>query len=167
MTDAFVRVATEQDLPALGRLGAALVRQHVAFDARRFIAPPHAETTYATFLAAQMRQRDAVILVAERDHVIAGYAFSSIEPESIKELRATAGFIHDILVDEPVRHGSIGTALVEASIAWLREHGAERVMLWSAAQNTGAQRLFARLGFRPTMVEMTMDLGPAPEPRAD
>jgi GNAT superfamily N-acetyltransferase len=162
MTTASVRVATEQDLPALGRLGAALVRLHVAFDPRRFIAVADAEATYADFLAAQMRQRDAVVLVAERDDAIVGYAFSSMEAESFKELRDTAGFIHDILVDESVRHASIGTALVEASIAWLRAHGAQRVMLWSAMPNAGAQRLFARLGFRATMVEMTMELGPEP-----
>ena len=31
-------------------------------------------------------------------------------------------------------------------------------MLWSAAQNAGAQRLFERHGFKPTMVEMTREL---------
>ena len=35
--------------------------------------------------------------------------------------------------------------------------GAPRVMLWTAEQNTSAQRLFARLGFRRTMIEMTRD----------
>ena len=33
-----------------------------------------------------------------------------------------------------------------------------RVVLWSAAGNTGAQRLFDRRGFRSTMVEMTLEL---------
>jgi RimJ/RimL family protein N-acetyltransferase len=31
-------------------------------------------------------------------------------------------------------------------------------MLWTAAPNAGAQRLFERLGFRQTMIEMTRDL---------
>jgi hypothetical protein len=31
-------------------------------------------------------------------------------------------------------------------------------MLWSAEKNEAAQKLFARLGFRPTMVEMTLEL---------
>jgi hypothetical protein len=32
-------------------------------------------------------------------------------------------------------------------------------VLWSAAMNDGAQRLFARLGFHRTMVEMTREAG--------
>jgi RimJ/RimL family protein N-acetyltransferase len=31
-------------------------------------------------------------------------------------------------------------------------------MLWTAEPNAGAQRLFERLGFRRTMVEMTKEL---------
>jgi RimJ/RimL family protein N-acetyltransferase len=47
---------------------------------------------------------------------------------------------------------------MEAAMAWLREHGAPRVVLGTAEQNAGAQRLFAKLGFRRTMIEMTREL---------
>ena len=147
MTAATIRLATDLDLPALGKLGAALIAEHVGFDARRFIAPDHAEAEYATFLHGQMRHPNSVVLVAERDGAVIGYAFASIEPPSMKELRATAGFIHDVLVDASGRRGSVGTALVKAAIDQLRDRGAERVMLWTAEQNAGAQRLFTRLGF--------------------
>jgi ribosomal protein S18 acetylase RimI-like enzyme len=158
MTDATIRPATDVDLPALGKLGAALVAQHVAFDARRFIAPDDAEALYATFLRGQMGHSNSVVLVAERDGAVIGYVFASIEPPSIKELRASAGFIHDVLVDPSSRHGSVGSALVKAAIDRLRDYGADRVMLCTAEHNAGAQRLFTRLGFRRTMVEMTMEL---------
>lgn len=157
MTDAIIRLAIDDDVPALGRLGAALVRQHVAFDPHRFVEPADPEKMYSAFLRAEMRHDDAVVFVAERGGAIVGYVFASLEPASMKELRAAAGFIHDILVDERERHASIGTRLADAAIAWLQEHGAARVMLWTAVQNASAQRLFTRLGFRPTMVEMTKD----------
>jgi predicted GNAT family acetyltransferase len=32
-----------------------------------------------------------------------------------------------------------------------------QVVLWSKTRNHAAQRLFARLGFRDTMIEMTLD----------
>jgi len=48
--------------------------------------------------------------------------------------------------------------LLHAAIEWLREHGAPRVLLWTAAPNEPAQRLFRRLGFRDTAIEMTMEL---------
>jgi GNAT superfamily N-acetyltransferase len=48
--------------------------------------------------------------------------------------------------------------LVQRASEWLREHGAPRVLLWTAERNAAAQRLFLRLGFRPTMIEMTREL---------
>ena len=47
---------------------------------------------------------------------------------------------------------------MEAAIDWLRRRGAPRVVLWTAEQNDAAQRLFDRLGFRRTMIEMTREL---------
>ena len=41
---------------------------------------------------------------------------------------------------------------------WFRSVGAPRVVLWTADKNQGAQRLFTRLGFRRTMIEMTREL---------
>ena len=35
--------------------------------------------------------------------------------------------------------------------------GMTQVVLWSKSSNDGAQRLFAQMGFRDTMVEMTRD----------
>ncbi len=51
-----------------------------------------------------------------------------------------------------------GSQLLEAAIEWLRGRGMPRVVLWTAEQNTGAQRLFTRSQFRRTMVEMTREL---------
>ena len=154
-----VRRATRADLPALGRLGAQLIRVHVEFDRRRFMAPTgNAAAGYAHFLGTQLDAADAIVLVAERGGAAIGYAFAGIEPFSWKELRDTAGFVHDIVVDEPERRTGVAAALMEAAIAWVREQGVASVMLWTAAPNEGAQRLFEGLGFRRTMIEMTRDL---------
>ena len=50
------------------------------------------------------------------------------------------------------------TALIEKAVEWLRERGMPRVMLWTAEKNDGAQQLFAKRGFRRTMIEMTREL---------
>jgi ribosomal protein S18 acetylase RimI-like enzyme len=52
----------------------------------------------------------------------------------------------------------VASALVDAACEWFRSVGAPRVVLWTAEKNDGAQRLFARLGFRRTMIEMTREL---------
>jgi GNAT superfamily N-acetyltransferase len=99
-----------------------------------------------------------VVLVAEVDGRIIGYVYAGLEPMSWKELRGPAGFIHDVLVEDDGRGTGAGTALIDHAIAWLRDRGAARVMLWTADRNERAQRLFDRLGFRRTMIEMTREL---------
>jgi GNAT superfamily N-acetyltransferase len=132
---------------------------HFAFDPMRFKAPGNAiEEGYSWFLGEQMKESTVAVFVAEQDQSVAGYVYAGLEPLSWKELRDPAGFIHDVVVDEPKHNSGIGAALVEAASDWLREQGAPRVILWTAEQNTGAQRLFARLGFRKTMIEMTREL---------
>jgi ribosomal protein S18 acetylase RimI-like enzyme len=154
-----VRRATRDDLPALGRLGAMLMRTHYAFDAHRFLSPGDTpEEGYAWFLSTQLAQDDVAVFVADQDGATVGYVYVGIEALSWKELRPEAGFIHDIAVDERARRTGIAGLLMDAAIEWLRQRGAARVMLWTAEQNLAAQRLFAALGFRRTMIEMTREL---------
>lgn len=154
-----IRLATEADASALGRLGGLLMRTHHEFDPQRFL-PPGAdpESGYGRFLRSQLRDEDVVVFVAERDNAVIGYVYAGLEPLSWKELRDACGFIHDVVVAEPGRRVGAATALIEAAVDWLRQRGAPRVVLWTAEPNTAAQALFARLGFRRTMVEMTREL---------
>jgi GNAT superfamily N-acetyltransferase len=154
-----VRRAERRDLPALGRLGASLMRTHYGFDARRFLPPgDDPEGGYAWFLGSQLDEGDVVVLVAERHGEIVGYAYAGIEPLSWKELRDEAGFVHDLVVADAARREGIGQRLLDAAIEWLRSRGMPRVILWTAAPNQPARRLFERRGFRNTMVEMTLEL---------
>src|SRR5690349_1086110 len=154
-----IRVATESDIPALGRLGALLLETHYRFDEKRFMAPrADSAEGYAWFLRTQLKEKTVVVFVAERADTIVGYVYAGLEPASWKELREPAGFIHDVVVEDSSRRTGIASSLVEAAIEWLRNHGAPRVVLWTAENNPAAQRLFNRLGFRRTMIEMTREL---------
>jgi len=153
-----IRRAGEQDLEAVGRLGARLLRDHHAFDPLRFMAPRgNTEEGYAWFLGTQLQRDDAVVFVAERDGQVVGYVYAGIEPQSWKELREEAGFIHDVYVDSDARRCGVATALLEAAAVWLAGRGMPRIVLWTAAPNDAARRLFERLGFRHTMSEMTRE----------
>lgn len=154
-----IRRAGPGDVDMLGTLGAALMRTHYGFDPQRFLAAgDDAERGYATFLSSQLEDDDAVVLVGEVEGRIVGYVYAGLEPMSWKELRGPAGFIHDVMVNPAAQGSGAGSALVLAAIAWLRERGAPRIVLWTAERNASAQRLFTRLGFRPTMMEMTREL---------
>lgn len=154
-----IRRATAADLPALGTLGASLLRTHYAFDPERFMAPRgDPEAGYAWFLGTQLKEDDVAVFVAERSGEVSGYVYAGMEPQSWKELREAAGFIHDVVVAADARRTGVASALVEAACEWLRSIGAPRVVLWTAEKNDPAQQLFTRLGFRRTMIEMTREL---------
>lgn len=154
-----IRRAERRDREALGRLGAMLMRTHFAFDPQRFLPPGEsAESGYAAFLGGVLDSTDQCVFVAEEESEVVGYVYVGLEPMSWKELRGPAGFIHDIAIREETRRTGAATALLRAATDWLRERGAPRVILWSAAPNQAAQRLFRGIGFRDTMIEMTMEL---------
>jgi ribosomal protein S18 acetylase RimI-like enzyme len=158
-----VRPATRADAPALGRLGALLVRTHHDFDPARFIAEtPQTEAGYAGFLGGLLHDDSAVVLVAQRDGEVVGYAFGTLEGQDWMTLRGPAGMLHDIVVDAASRGQGLGRTLLEAVVAALEAKGAPQLVLSTAERNEAAQRLFARAGFRRTMIEMTRERGGAP-----
>ncbi|MEO7133462.1 MAG: GNAT family N-acetyltransferase [Vicinamibacterales bacterium] len=157
--DLLIRRAELRDAASLGELGIALMRTHYAFDERRFLEPTQADASgYARFLESHLGDDESVVLVAEQRGQIVGYVYAAMEPLSWKDLRGECGFIHDLLVTDAARGHGAGEGLLNAAIHWLQERGMPRVVLGTAAQNEGARRLFERRGFRPTMIEMTLEL---------
>jgi ribosomal protein S18 acetylase RimI-like enzyme len=159
-----VRRATPADLPRIGRLGALLVEEHHAFDARRFLAARHrTPADYAAFMSTQLDEPDVVVLVADDGGDVIGYAYAAVEGYDYMALRGPAGVLHDVIVDPEYRGRGVGRLLLDATLAYLTTRGAPRVVLSTAERNEAAQRLYASAGFRRTMVEMTRELGdPAP-----
>jgi ribosomal protein S18 acetylase RimI-like enzyme len=154
-----VRTARPDDEKALGRLGAMLVAEHHEFDPRRFIAPiPNLAERYGQFLVSQIERERMLVLVAEREGDVVGYAYAGMEGNDYMALRGPAGVLYDLVVDPAHRRQGIGTALMEAALGRLRELGAPRVLLFTADRNHGAQAMFDRAGFRRTMIEMTREL---------
>jgi ribosomal protein S18 acetylase RimI-like enzyme len=154
-----IRPAAAADFPAIGKLGALLVRIHHDWDARRFIpATPDTERGYGEFLRKQSSVSGIIVLVAERNGEVVGYAYAGVEGWDYMSLRGPAGALYDIVVDEAHRGQGIGRMLLDAAVAELELRGVPRVVLSTAEQNEPAQRLFASGGFRRTMIEMTREL---------
>ncbi|HMD37092.1 MAG TPA: GNAT family N-acetyltransferase [Vicinamibacterales bacterium] len=182
-----IRQVIDADWPRIGELGDLQVRAHYAFDSARFFSPDELPPdVYTSLVREEVAAGRATVLVAEvvvvddlrphprppsppggtevderdggrRRRRIAGYVFAAIEAESWKELRHEAGLVHDLVVEETHRRRGIGAALLRSAIDWFAARGVTRVMLGTAPQNVQAQALFRRAGFRPTMIEMTMD----------
>jgi ribosomal protein S18 acetylase RimI-like enzyme len=163
MSPISIRPARGSDQEALGRYGGALMRQHHAADARRFVQVEHPEAGYGRYLVSQIAVPDSLVLVAEDEGAVIGYLYADVEGTSWKDLRGPCGYVHDVYVDAPSRHRGAGRALLRAAIEWIQSKGRTQIVLYTKTGNDHAQHLFAALGFRPTMIEMTLDTDGARE----
>lgn len=157
-----IRAMTALDLPGAAHLAAKLVAMHHDVDPKRFLHLPDAAAGYARYFAGELESDRVVLLVAERTSPgegdsIVGYAYGRLEPRSYNELLDACGKLHDVFVAERARGRGVGERLVRDAVRRLTELGAPRVLLLTAVQNEAAQRMFAKLGFRTTMLEMTRE----------
>ncbi len=151
----------------MARLAGKLTRMHHAFDERRVFLPDRVEEGYAWWFGREIDRDEVVLLVALRAGALVGYAYGRLEERDWNQLLDAHGALHDVWVEEEERRRGTAAQLVGAVIAALEAKGVPRIVLHAAADNAGAQALFARLGFRRTMVEMTREAvaagdGPAP-----
>jgi ribosomal protein S18 acetylase RimI-like enzyme len=155
-----IRPVSRDDMRAVGRLGAMLVRLHHDFDPQRFMAASsQTEYGYGAFLVSHIDDPDVIVLVAELDGEVVGYTYAGVEGTDYMSLRGPAGALYDIIVDPAHRGHGVGRKLLDATMAQLAARGSPRVVLSTAERNATAQRLFEHAGFRRTMIEMTRELG--------
>jgi ribosomal protein S18 acetylase RimI-like enzyme len=151
-----VRPATEADLDALGQMAGALVRFHHEVDPRRFLLAKGVEEGYRRWFRQELGNGEAMIRVAEGgDHRVLGYTYARVEPRDWNMLLDQHIALHDIFVDPASRGARVGELLMAAFVADVEARGNARVVLHTMVSNERAQRLFAKYGFRPTMLEMT------------
>ena len=166
-----IRRASASDMPGVARLAGQLVRFHHALDAQRFLLVEPVEPGYERWLSQELRNSKAVLLVAEDPDKrgtaegLLGYAYSRLEGRDWNALLDACGVLHDIYVADEARSRGVGAALVEATARELTALGAPRMVLSTATQNSTAQKLFHKLGFRSTMIEMTRELAETPRSR--
>lgn len=73
-------------------------------------------------------------------------------------LRGPVGVVCDVFVQPDRRKSGVGQALLLAVIRGIEAGGATQVGFSTAHRNAEAQRLFAAIGFRPTMIETALTI---------
>lgn len=153
-----IREMKREDLPAVGELAAQLVGLHHQWDRTRFFTTPEVSTGYQRFFASQLGNQSVLLLVAEVDGAVAGYLYGSVEGRDWAMLLDDHGAVHDVFVAESARRRGVARALMDEATTRFARRGLKRVVLYASSANAEGQALFQRLGFRPTMVELTLDL---------
>jgi ribosomal protein S18 acetylase RimI-like enzyme len=159
-----LRPAGRGDIPQLAALGVALAAQHGSYDPLRFVVTGDPLQTFAEFFTGELANPDAAIVVAEDESTILGYAFARLEPASLVDLMDSAYWLHDLYLLPGARGRGCGKALVHSIGEIVRARGGRKLLLSVSPKNTVATRTFQTLGFRPTMVEMQLDLSAHPSP---
>jgi len=161
MSQVDVRRALSSDIPAAAELAGRLARLHHDTDPGRFFLPERVVEGYTWWFERVVKDPEAVLLVANVERAVAGYAYGALGERDWNLLLDAHGAIHDVYVADDHRRQGIGEALLKAIIAELEALGAERIVLSTMPTNLPAQRLFGRFGFRVTFLEMTRNR-PAP-----
>lgn len=159
-----LRPAGRGDIPQLAALGVALAAQHGSYDPLRFVVAGDPLQTFAEFFTGELANPDAAIVVAQEKSRILGYAFARLEPASLVDLTDSAYWLHDLYLLPGARGRGCGKALVYSIGEIVRARGGRKLLLSVSPKNTVATRTFQTLGFRPTMVEMQLDLSAHPSP---
>lgn len=149
-----IRRAEKADLERVGELAGRLVKEHHEADAERFFLPERVEQGYAWWLGRELANDSALIMVAELAGEVVGYSYSEMSERDWNMLIDAHATLHDILVAPSARGRGVGRKLLSTTLRELEARGFERILLYARQSNESAQRLFASVGFRPTMVEM-------------
>jgi ribosomal protein S18 acetylase RimI-like enzyme len=107
-------------------------------------------------------ERDGtVLLLAHVDGELAGYGLAHVLavgetwiPDTW-ETGAAIGEVESLSVAPAHRGAGIGSALLEALEAALREQGVEDLIIGALPGNDGAVRLYERRGYRPTWMYLS------------
>ena len=116
------------------------------FDAyRRFYQQPGDVALASAFLHARLERGESVVFIAEAEGAAVG--FCQLYPTWCSVAAAPIFVLYDLFVDDGVRRGGVGRALMLAAQAFGREAGAARLDLTTARTNTRAQALYESLGW--------------------
>lgn len=163
-----VRPATPADVPAVLPMVRSIVNFHESLDRAKYAPRGDPAEKYRGWLTQRAIDPRSVFLVAEpsasadRDaSPLAGFLVGSTDHEIPIYQIEEFGMIHDLWVEERYRNEGIARQMVTLAIERFAAIGVRQMRLHAAWDNAPARALFTTCGFRPSSVEMLLELAPA------
>ena len=163
--DFTIRPATADDDPALVILQQESAIHHASIDPDRWRIQTPEEVRASRRLWHTARPRDGAFVAVANGAIIGMIELwlkRPRDPSSARTPRVEADL--GIAVTSGWRGKGVGTALLRAAEDWARVQGAERMVLDLDANNTGALRLYQRLGYVVHGLEMDKPIEPSEGP---
>jgi ribosomal protein S18 acetylase RimI-like enzyme len=160
--DAVIRAARTDDAASLAELFLESARHHVDLDPNLYRVPERDQVIQEH--QAWLGRHDRTLLVAEVEGRTAGFVSIRLvePPRGAGMIRPRRSADIGITVTSELRGRGIGATLMAAGEEWARDHGAEVLTLDGHVANTGALRLYERMGYRKLgffMVKAVHDAG--------
>ena len=153
-----IRPATPDDVSHVLPMVIAISKLHQDWDAARFKTIDHPERMYDGWLCERATDARSIFLVAEHESRLVGYVVCTIEKEIPIYWTPECGWVHDLWVEPQYRNEGLGRQMAMLVIEGFQRLGVTQIRLQTAAGNGAARTLFESCGFRPSTVEMLMEL---------
>jgi ribosomal protein S18 acetylase RimI-like enzyme len=148
-----IAAATPADADAVADLWVAL-----ATDQRRHGSNLRADANRDAIRESLARHAaDGGLTVARADGDIVGFVRFGVERGPLRQ-DCTRGAVHDLYVDPEWRGAGVGTRLLDAAEAALRDREVDAIAVEALADNTDAIRLYERRGYRPHRIEFEQEV---------
>lgn len=146
-----LRPARREDVPAIV---AMLADDHLGRGRER-VEDPLPESYYVAFDAMAAASLIQMMVAETRSGRVVGCLQLAVLP-GLSSQGASRGVIEDVRVAADCRSRGIGELLVRWALAEARQQGCRLVELFTHNSRVDAQRFYARLGFAPSHVGMTI-----------
>jgi ribosomal protein S18 acetylase RimI-like enzyme len=153
-----VRPATVDDVEHVLPMVDKIAAMHKEMDPAKYAYLDNVGSMYEGWLEERAGDPRSVFLVADAGERLAGFLIATVNSEIPIYHIEEYGFIHDLWVDEDYRHEGVARQLVTLALERFKAIGVEQVRCDTASANTVARSLFERCGFRPSTVEMLVEL---------
>ncbi|MCL6561426.1 MAG: GNAT family N-acetyltransferase [Firmicutes bacterium] len=121
----------------------------------RFVCTPGFLADQAQRLrTAQRRPYENGLFVLEDQGEVVGFIWVAVR----MDLQGPYGSIDQVYLKPEYRRRRLGSLLMEAAHRYLKEQGLDLARLYVTAENRDAVRLYERLGYRVTRLEMERSL---------
>ena len=112
------------------------------------------------YLAKQMHSRKALVLKAETENEIVGFAMAELKKKPPVCTKRNYAHLDSIFVSAPHRKKGIARLLARKVEEWAKKKGVNKIELKAFSPNTSAIKTYGKLGFREEAKMMTKTLRP-------
>jgi len=153
-----IRAAKLEDVPNVLPMVEKIAAVHEQWDSAKYGYLPNPSQRYSRWMAARATDPRSVFLVAEREGRLVGFIVATVEKEIPIYRLDEYGFIHDLWVEPEYRNEGVGRQMTMLLIERFREIGVKQIRCDTAAKKEVARKLFEACGFRPSVVEMLLEM---------